>query len=61
MREMEIHFFPFKSLITAGAFVDPKVEVFSSAKAAKAVFCHPQWLLFVLVQLFWGQSSEPNG
>lgn len=53
-------FFPFKSVIRTGVFVEPKPEVFSSAKAAEAVFCHPPWLLFVLVQLFLGKSSEPD-
>lgn len=57
---MEVHFFPFKSLIRTGVFVEPKPEVFSSAKTAKEVICHPPWLLFMSVQLLWGKSSEPD-
>lgn len=48
-RETELYCFPFKSLVTAGAFVACQPEVFLPAKPAGAVFCHPQWLLFVLV------------
>lgn len=51
-RETELYCFPFKSLVTTGACVEPWSEVFSPAKPIEAVFCHPQWLLFVSVTGF---------